>query len=155
MITKQLRLLTFMLLAFAGVSQGENQFILITKEVRWNDGMVCPVGEVELVIEYTPTAYVVWSANAKRYEVQRTHAKKITADEAAFRLMVHRQQMVNSLNTLVAQLQQPQQRQNQLDQTEQELDILLKLKEFTNRNNRELLNELKVLEQLRKMRKRR
>jgi hypothetical protein len=94
------------------------QFIMVTQPVKWDDGMACEVGEIEVVLEFTRTAYVIWNENGKRYEVNRTHAKKVTSDEAAVRLLVKRQQLYARQNQMLAaiapllQNQQNQQNQN-------------------------------------------
>lgn len=124
------------------------QFIMITQPVKWDDGMACEVGEIEVVLEFTPTAYVVWNENGKRYEVNRTHANKITSDEAAVRLLVKRQQLYAQQNKILAAVvpllqQQQQQQQNQqnqngnqnqneLQQMREALALLQQLQNFVN-----------------------
>ena len=109
------------------------QFIMITQAVSWEDGMECEVGEVELVVEYTPTAYAIWMENGKLYEVNRTHAKKITSDEAALRLLVKRQQLYASRNIAPDQ-QNPNanQNRNELQEMQDALTLLKQMQDLVN-----------------------
>ena len=108
------------------------QFIQVTKPVQWNDGMACEVGEIEVVIDYTRTAYVIWNENGKRYEVNRTHAKKVTSDEAAIALLIKRQQLYAAKNQLMAALAQAMQNQNQIRNAQQQLALLKQLQDLVN-----------------------
>lgn len=117
------------------------QFILVTQLVSWDDGMACEVGEVEVVLDYTPTAYVIWNENGRRYEVNRTHAKKITSDEAAVRLLAKRQQLYANLNQIAAALAKTLQNQqnpnanqnrNELKELQETLALLKQLQDLAN-----------------------
>jgi hypothetical protein len=107
------------------------QFILITQPVSWNDGMACEVGEVEVVLAYTQTAYAIWNENGKRYEVNRTHAKKITSDEAAVRLLVKRQQLYASRNVAPNQPNpNANQNRNELQEMQDALTLLKQMQDL-------------------------
>jgi len=109
------------------------QFIMITKPVSWNDGMACEVGEVEFVLDYTPTAYAIWNENGKRYEVNRTHAKKITSDEAAVRLLAKRQQLYASRNVAPDQPNpNANQNRNELQEMQDALTLLKQMQDLVN-----------------------
>lgn len=117
------------------------QFIMVTQPVSWNDGMACEVGEVEVVLEYTPTAYVIWNDNGKRYDVNRTQAKKITSDEAAVRLLAKRQQlyatqkqMAAALTTFMQNQQKPNanQNRNELQEMQDALTLLKQMQDLVN-----------------------
>jgi len=120
------------------------QFIQITQAASWNDGMASEVGEVEIIVDYTPTAYVIWNENGKRYEVNRTQAKKITSDEAAVRLLVKRQQLYASQNKMATALttfmqnqknqqnQNANQKPNDLQEMQDALTLLKQIQDFAN-----------------------
>lgn len=108
------------------------QFIKITKPVQWNDGMACSVGEIEVVLKYTPKSYVIWNENGKRYEVLRTQAKKITSDEAAAALLVKRQELYAAQNQLTEALTKAMQNQNQVRNAREQLALLKQLQDLVN-----------------------
>ena len=103
------------------------QFIQVTREASWSDGMRCPIGEVELVTGYNKDTYTIF--NGRSYLIYRTHAKKITSDDAALALLRQRQQLYRQLASLT-----PQQKKSQNTQptAQQQLAMLAQLQKISN-----------------------
>ena len=80
----------FMIVALLGLSVGvlradTPSFIIVTVETVFADGVTDPIGEVELVVGETATSYLVINGNRK-YELPKSRARKIGAEEAAVAL---------------------------------------------------------------------
>lgn len=108
------------------------QFIRITKPVQWDDGMACTVGEIEVVLEFKANSYVIWNDNGKRYEINRTHAEKITSDVAAAALLVKRQELYAAQRQLTDALAQAMQNRNQIRDAQDQLALLKQLQDLVN-----------------------
>ncbi len=115
------------------------QFIQMTEQVTYEDGAVSPVGMVEAAIDYTPTAFVIWGENGKRYQVKRSQAKKITPEEAAVALFVERQALFNNqekLNEALAGIINVKQNQNanmnELQQMQAALALIKQIQDLAN-----------------------
>lgn len=96
------------------------QFIEMIEQVTYEDGAVSPVGMVEAAIDSTPTAFVIWGENGKRYQVKKSQAKEITPEEAAVALFFERQVLINNqekINEVLADVINFKQNQN-ADMTE-------------------------------------
>ena len=125
----------------------KRQFIQVTREVSWSDGMRCQVGEVELVTGFNKDTYTVW--NGKNYLIYRTHAKKITSDEAALALLRQRQQLYTQLQRLMSQRSQAKNNQNRQPTAQEQLAILQQLQKIANGTGR-TKNDLALLNQFQK-----
>lgn len=78
----------------------EPQYIEITKETKWSDGVWCPVGTVELITHYKEQSYIIWHPNGNPYELPRANAKKVSAEDAAVKLLQHRQNLYKYVSVL-------------------------------------------------------
>lgn len=108
------------------------QFIQMTQEVTYDDESVSPVGMVEAVVDVTPTAFVIWGENGKRYQVKRSQAKKITPEEAAVALFAERQALFNNQEKMNEALAAVMNNQNQLRNAQDQLALLKQLQDLVN-----------------------
>ena len=136
----------------------ESRFIVVTKEYREADGYGSSVGSVEFVIARTKIGYDCWTGTKRRFEIPRSHAEIITADDAAIRLLVDVQELyaknsklIDERNTITGHLQQAQQQQNQLNQAQQQLRLLQQLQQFEQGEDQKMMNQLKLMEQLKRL----
>lgn len=91
----------FVIVALFGLSVGvlradTPSFIIVTVETVFADGVTDPVGEVELVVGETAASYLVMNGNRK-YELPKSRARKIAAEEAAVALLAQRARMYSQL----------------------------------------------------------
>jgi hypothetical protein len=75
-------------------------FIVVTAEYRWADGIASPKGYVELVIGADRDNYFLWSESGKQYPLPKPFGQIITAEDAALRLVEHRQSLYNEIVAL-------------------------------------------------------
>lgn len=108
------------------------QFIQITKKVAWDDGMTRNVGDVDLVLDYTPSAYILWHISGKRYSVDRTHAEKITVEAAAVRMLAMSQFQHNGQRQV--QAHDPNKNLREIREAQEMLKLIQQMQEMISGN---------------------
>lgn len=93
-----LSLVAFLVLAFSSTA-GEVKFILITKQTVWADWQ-SEAGEVEVALSEPSDGYEIWTETGKTYVVPKANAIVLSAEDAALRLVQHRQSLYAEIREL-------------------------------------------------------
>lgn len=119
------------------------QFIQVTTNLTWADGIECSVGEIELVHDYTKDSYII-RYGGKSYSIKRTYARKISSDKAALTLLRRKEQLNRQLASLT-----PRQKMSQNTQptAQQQLAMLEQLQKISNGTG-VTQQELAIIQQL-------
>ncbi len=83
-------------------AQTSPTFIVVTQEYRWPNGVGSRVGQVERVMAVENNHYLIWQPSNSRYLLPNECAKVITVEDAALRLVAHRQQLSTQLESASA-----------------------------------------------------